>query len=119
MCHFRVYVASVHPDLSETDLKSVFEAFGEVVKCQLARSPSGRGHRGFGYIEFNNLNSQSEAIAGMNMFDLGGQFLRVRLLANVCAFFMLFSSFSAFKMIILYNCDIFQKSSSFLTRYCL
>ncbi|CAI2304623.1 unnamed protein product [Caenorhabditis sp. 36 PRJEB53466] len=75
--YFRVYVASVHPDLSETDLKSVFEAFGEVVKCQLARSPSGRGHRGFGYIEFNNQNSQGEAIAGMNMFDLGGQFLRV------------------------------------------
>ncbi|CAI5437503.1 unnamed protein product [Caenorhabditis angaria] len=75
--YFRVYVASVHPDLSETDLKSVFEAFGEVVKCQLARTPNGRGHRGFGYIEFNNITSQNEAISGMNMFDLGGQFLRV------------------------------------------
>ncbi|CAD6193240.1 unnamed protein product [Caenorhabditis auriculariae] len=76
--YFRVYVASVHPDLSESDLKSVFEAFGEVVRCQLARQISGRGmHRGFGYIEFNNLNSMTEAIAGMNMFDLGGQFLRV------------------------------------------
>ncbi|CAB3410720.1 unnamed protein product [Caenorhabditis bovis] len=75
--YFRVYVASVHPDLSETDLKSVFEAFGEVVKCQLARNQLGRGHRGFGYIEFNNANSMNEAIAGMNMFDLGGQFLRV------------------------------------------
>ncbi|CCD72564.1 Poly(U)-binding-splicing factor rnp-6 [Caenorhabditis elegans] len=75
--YFRVYVSSVHPDLSETDLKSVFEAFGEIVKCQLARAPTGRGHRGFGYLEFNNLTSQSEAIAGMNMFDLGGQYLRV------------------------------------------
>ncbi|KAJ1367731.1 hypothetical protein KIN20_028703 [Parelaphostrongylus tenuis] len=69
----------VHPDLSETDLKSVFEAFGEVVKCQLARQcASGKGsHRGFGYIEFNNAAAMNEAIAGMNMFDLGGQFLRV------------------------------------------
>uniref|UniRef100_A0A915CNV4 RRM domain-containing protein n=1 Tax=Ditylenchus dipsaci TaxID=166011 RepID=A0A915CNV4_9BILA len=33
----RVYVASVHPDVSEQDLKSIFEAFGEVVRCQLAK----------------------------------------------------------------------------------
>ncbi|VDM69029.1 unnamed protein product, partial [Strongylus vulgaris] len=31
---------------------------------------------GFGYIEFNNAAAMNEAIAGMNMFDLGGQFLR-------------------------------------------
>uniref|UniRef100_A0A183ED59 RRM domain-containing protein n=1 Tax=Gongylonema pulchrum TaxID=637853 RepID=A0A183ED59_9BILA len=77
-CH--VYVASVHPDLSESDLKSVFEAFGEVTKCQLARATgpnAGSGHRGFGYLEFSNAQSAAEAIAGMNMFDLGGQFLRV------------------------------------------
>ncbi|KAK6758995.1 hypothetical protein RB195_016301 [Necator americanus] len=77
--YHRVYVSSVHPDLSESDLKSVFEAFGEVVKCQLARqSATGKGsHRGFGYIEFNNAAAMNEAISGMNMFDLGGQFLRV------------------------------------------
>ncbi|VDN20695.1 unnamed protein product [Gongylonema pulchrum] len=78
--YHRVYVASVHPDLSESDLKSVFEAFGEVTKCQLARATgpnAGSGHRGFGYLEFSNAQSAAEAIAGMNMFDLGGQFLRV------------------------------------------
>lgn len=78
--YHRVYVASVHPDLSESDLKSVFEAFGEVTKCQLARATgpnAGSGHRGFGYIEFSNAASAAEAIAGMNMFDLGGQYLRV------------------------------------------
>ena len=40
----RVYVASVHPDLLEQDLRSVFEAFGEIAKCQLAKDASGR-HR--------------------------------------------------------------------------
>ncbi|KAL3985203.1 poly-U binding splicing factor half-pint family protein [Acanthocheilonema viteae] len=78
--YHRVYVASVHPDLSESDLKSVFEAFGEVTKCQLARATgpnAGNGHRGFGYLEFSNAQSANEAIAGMNMFDLGGQYLRV------------------------------------------
>jgi poly(U)-binding-splicing factor PUF60 len=26
----RIYVASIHPDLSETDIQSVFEAFGSL-----------------------------------------------------------------------------------------
>ncbi|VDN44106.1 unnamed protein product [Gongylonema pulchrum] len=36
-----------------------------------------RSKLGFGYLEFSNAQSAAEAIAGMNMFDLGGQFLRV------------------------------------------
>jgi RNA recognition motif-containing protein len=41
----RVYVASVHPDITEQDLRSVFMAFGEITKCQLARPPSAKKHR--------------------------------------------------------------------------
>lgn len=31
----RIYVASIHPDLSETDIQSVFEAFGKKKKLNL------------------------------------------------------------------------------------
>lgn len=41
----RIYVASVHPDISEADLRSVFQAFGEIVQVQLAKQHSGQGHR--------------------------------------------------------------------------
>lgn len=41
----RIYIASVHPDLSESDLYTVFKEFGEVVKVQLAKQHSGQGHR--------------------------------------------------------------------------
>lgn len=34
-------------------------------------------HRGFGYIEYESEQSANDAVASMNMFDLGGQFLRV------------------------------------------
>lgn len=37
----RVYVSSVHPDLSEEDLRSVFEAFGRVKSCTLAKDMFG------------------------------------------------------------------------------
>lgn len=43
--YHRVYVASVHPDLSEQDLRSVFEAFGVISKVQLAKQAGGKGHR--------------------------------------------------------------------------
>uniref|UniRef100_A0A0N4ZT10 Poly(U)-binding-splicing factor PUF60 n=1 Tax=Parastrongyloides trichosuri TaxID=131310 RepID=A0A0N4ZT10_PARTI len=75
--YHRVYVASVHPDLSETDLIGVFEPFGTITKCQLAKRLGGKGHRGFGYLEYTTANASSEAITALNNFDLGGMTLRV------------------------------------------
>ena len=31
----------------------------------------------YGFIEYENLDSANDAVAAMNLFDLGGQFLRV------------------------------------------
>nr|CAB3265311.1 poly(U)-binding-splicing factor PUF60-like [Phallusia mammillata] len=73
----RIYVASIHPDLEESDLRSVFEAFGKIVACQLDRDALGRRHRGYAFIEYDKLQSALDAISSMNMFDLGGQYLRV------------------------------------------
>lgn len=46
----RIYVASVHPDLSDDDIKSVFEAFGTIKYCMLAREPTSGRHKGYGFI---------------------------------------------------------------------
>lgn len=46
----RIYVASVHPDLSDEDIKSVFEAFGRIKSCMLAREPTTGRHKGYGFI---------------------------------------------------------------------
>ncbi|KAM6971494.1 poly(U)-binding-splicing factor PUF60-like isoform 1-T1 [Tautogolabrus adspersus] len=73
----RIYVASVHPDLSDSDIKSVFEAFGRIKSCTLARDPTTGRHRGFGFIEYEQPQSSLDAVSSMNLFDLGGQYLRV------------------------------------------
>lgn len=74
----KVYVAGVHPDLSEEDLALVFEAFGKITCCKLhVDQTKTQKHRGFGYIEYESEQSANDAVASMNMFDLGGQFLRV------------------------------------------
>lgn len=43
-------MASVHPDLSDDDIKSVFEAFGKIKSCMLAREPTTGRHKGYGFI---------------------------------------------------------------------
>ncbi|CAH4020548.1 poly(U)-binding-splicing factor half pint isoform X2 [Pieris brassicae] len=73
----RIYVASVHPELSEDDIKNVFEAFGPITYCKLAYGASAHKHKGYGFIEYASLPAALEAIASMNLFDLGGQYLRV------------------------------------------
>ncbi|XP_019864712.2 poly(U)-binding-splicing factor half pint isoform X2 [Aethina tumida] len=73
----RIYVASIHPDLTDVDIKSVFEAFGPIIYCKLAQGSSGHKHKGYGFIEYETAQAANEAIASMNLFDLGGQYLRV------------------------------------------
>jgi len=73
----RIYVTSVHPDLTEQDIKSVFEAFGTVLQCDLAPDQMTGRHKGYGFIEYTTQQSANDAITAMNLFDLGGQYIRV------------------------------------------
>ncbi|CAF0796818.1 unnamed protein product [Brachionus calyciflorus] len=75
--HHRVYVASIHPELSEQDVQSVFEAFGTIKCCNLVRDIQTGKHKGYGFIEFETPQAAQDAIASMNLFDLGGNLLRV------------------------------------------
>nr|XP_021146717.1 poly(U)-binding-splicing factor PUF60 [Columba livia] len=73
----RIYVASVHQDLSDDDIKSVFEAFGKIKSCTLARDPTTGKHKGYGFIEYEKAQSSQDAVSSMNLFDLGGQYRHV------------------------------------------
>ncbi|XP_011860976.1 PREDICTED: poly(U)-binding-splicing factor half pint-like, partial [Vollenhovia emeryi] len=73
----RIYIASIHQALTEDDIKSVFEAFGPITYCKLAQGSSPHRHKGYGFIEYETMQAALEAIASMNLFDLGGQYLRV------------------------------------------
>jgi len=73
----RIYVAGIHKDLQDDDIRSVFSAFGPIKTCDLASAGIPGRHKGYGYIEYETLQSCQEAISSMNLFDLGGQLLRV------------------------------------------
>ena len=73
----RVYIGGIHKDLSVEDIQSVFEAFGKIRSCDLAPASVPGRHKGFGFIEYDSIQSCLDAISSMNQFDLGGQLLRV------------------------------------------
>merc|ERR550532_771069 len=66
----RVYVGGIHKDLSTDDIKSVFEAFGKIKTCELILGID-RKHKGYGFIEYETIQSCVDSISSMNNFDLG------------------------------------------------
>ena len=73
----RIYVASIHQDLTQDDIKSVFEAFGPITSCELAMTSVPNRHKGYCFIEYATSQGATDSISSMNLFDLGGQYLRV------------------------------------------
>ncbi|OAF71838.1 Poly(U)-binding-splicing factor PUF60-B [Intoshia linei] len=74
----RIYVSGIHQNVSENDIKSIFEAFGEITDISMVSDPFNPiQHKGYAYISYKKLHSAKDSIQAMNLFDLGGQFLRV------------------------------------------
>ena len=57
-------------DLAKEDIKSVFEAFGNVKSCELVPSVDGK-HRGYGFLEYETLQSCMVRIMFLFIFILG------------------------------------------------
>lgn len=75
--YHRVYIANILQGITEQDLYLVFEAFGKIKSCSLIQSSVAGKHKGFAFIEYETEAAANDAVISMNMFDLGGQQLRV------------------------------------------
>jgi len=59
--------------------------------------------RGYGFIEYETGQASQDAVASMNLFDLGGQFLRVGKVGYVDGFFSLWLRYLSW-VVFLQNC---------------
>eukprot|EP00042_Codosiga_hollandica_P045160 m.454952 g.454952 ORF g.454952 m.454952 type:complete len:498 (+) comp56955_c0_seq5:53-1546(+) len=76
--HARIYVAGIHGELSEPDIREVFEAFGAIKSCSLCPDRTNPAkHRGYGFIEFETQQAMLDAVGSMNKFNLAGMVLKV------------------------------------------
>jgi cold-inducible RNA-binding protein len=72
-----IYVGNLSRDLSETELKEAFAAFGEVSTCNIIKDKFTGESRGFGFVEMPNKDEADKAIAGLNGKDMKGRNLTV------------------------------------------
>ena len=72
-----IYVGNLSWSSTDDDLRSAFEAFGEVTSAKVIMDRETGRSRGFGFVEMPNDNEAREAIDGMNQKDLQGRSLRV------------------------------------------
>lgn len=77
MCAVIIFFQIMINKILYSHVHSVFEAFGRVQSCTLAPDTMPGKHKGYGFLEYENQQSATDAIASMNLFDLGGQYLRV------------------------------------------
>ncbi|KAM4587579.1 RNA-binding protein 39-like [Odontesthes bonariensis] len=73
----RLYVGSLHFNITEEMLRGIFEPFGRIESIQLMMdSDSGRS-KGYGFITFADAECAKKALEQLNGFELAGQPMKV------------------------------------------
>ncbi|KAH9944332.1 splicing factor CC1-like protein [Epithele typhae] len=73
----QLYVGSLHFNLTESDIKQVFEPFGELEFVDLHRDPSSGRSKGYAFVQYKRSEDAKMALEQMEGFDLAGRTLRV------------------------------------------
>ncbi len=68
-----VYVGNLSYDLSEEDLKSAFEEYGEVTSAKIISDRYSGRSKGFGFIEMSSDDEAKAAIEGLSGKELAGR----------------------------------------------
>jgi len=77
---FRVYVGGLTDtlsDITEENLKKLFEVFGEIQFIDLHRDPLTRRSKGYAFIQFRFAKDGRTALDKMNGFEIGGKKIKV------------------------------------------
>lgn len=72
-----IYVGNISFNVTESDLKEAFEAFGTVESAKIIEDKYSGRSRGFGFVEMPNKEEGESAIAALNGKDLQGRELKV------------------------------------------
>jgi len=77
MSVMNIYVGNLSYQMSESELRDAFAAFGEVSSVKILMDRETGRSRGFGFVEMPNQSEGETAIAQLNGKDLGGRALRI------------------------------------------
>jgi len=72
-----IYVGNLSSTTTEDELRSAFEAFGQVTSATIIKDKFSGESRGFGFVEMPSKDEAQEALNKMNGQDLNGRSVRV------------------------------------------
>ncbi|MBN1223980.1 MAG: RNA-binding protein [Candidatus Aminicenantes bacterium] len=72
-----IYAGNLPWELTEQELKTTFEEFGEVDSVTIIKDRFTGKSRGFGFVEMPNKEEADSAVSGLNGKELSGRRIRV------------------------------------------
>ena len=72
-----IFVGNLDFNTSEDELRTMFEAYGQVDRVSIMTDRDTGRSRGFGFVEMTNAEDGEKAIAALNGKDSGGRSLTV------------------------------------------
>ena len=74
-----IFVGGLSWEVDNKELQTLFEPFGEIREASLVPDQQNGGHRGFGFVTFENREDANKAIDEMDGVELHGQYLKVNI----------------------------------------
>ena len=72
-----IYCGSLHYDLTEDDLKQLFEQYGEVSSVRIITDKFTGRSKGFGFVEMGDAEAGNRAVEELNGTEVKGRTIRV------------------------------------------
>ncbi|CAH0557535.1 unnamed protein product [Brassicogethes aeneus] len=73
----RLYVGSLHFNITEEMLRGIFEPFGKIDNIQLIMDPETGRSKGYGFITYHSCDDAKKALEQLNGFELAGRPMKV------------------------------------------
>ncbi|CAF0925834.1 unnamed protein product [Rotaria sordida] len=73
----KLYVGSLHFNITEDMLRGIFEPFGRIDNITLMKDPDSTRSRGYGFIQFAHAEDAKRAMENLNGFELAGRPMKV------------------------------------------
>lgn len=73
----KLYVGNLSFDITESELRQIFAAYGDVASCNVIVDRDTGRARGFAFVEMASAEAAAKAIAEMNGKEVGGRALVV------------------------------------------
>ena len=73
----KLYIGSLHFNITEDMLRGIFEPFGRIHSIQLMKDPETDRSKGYGFITYNEGEDAKKAMEHLNGFELAGRAMKV------------------------------------------